>query len=321
MAKHDSVMITDYAWPDVEIERSIVERAGYELLVSPAELTVTDLDDAITTADPAAILTCWAPISAAAIAATTRLRVIARMGVGLDNIDVPAATAAGAWVTNVPDYCTEEVAEHAVALILGLTRGVAAFDRSVRAGAWQPATARLTRLSSRTIGIVGFGRIGRRTAAILSGFGCRVLATSSKHAQDNNIGVEIAPLPTVLAESDVVVIHAPLTDQTRHLIDATALATIKKGAYLINVSRGGLVDTAALIHALHSGHLAGAALDVLEDEPVVDPALLAHPDVIVTPHVAFSSDESLIELRTKAAQEVVRVLGGSPPLNPCNSPD
>ncbi|MEH0580098.1 C-terminal binding protein [Streptomyces canus] len=319
MDRRGVVLLTDRAWPDDEIERRIIEEAGFDLVVGPADPAPKEtIEDLVKTHDPVAIMTCWAQVSSTAIQTPSRLGVVARMGVGLDNIDVAAATERGTLVTNVPDYCVEEVSDHALGLILDWTRGIARYDRDVRAGRWDPAGARLQRLRSKTIGIVGYGRIGRATARKCAALGCRVIVHDP--VVDPSADVEFVSWPELLGVADAVVLHVPLTPATRHLVGAPELAAMRDGALLVNVSRGGLVDTAALVVALDAGRIAGAALDVLEEEPTVDPALLAHPNAVITPHVAFSSDESVEELRTKAAQEVVRVLRGQQPHYPCNTP-
>ncbi|MDR6860830.1 C-terminal binding protein [Variovorax guangxiensis] len=308
-----TVLLTDYAWPDDSIERNIVEAAGMRLVSGPATpLPAEGIEALAREHQPSAILTCWAPVSANAIAAVPELQIVARLGVGLDNIAVDAATQRGIWVTNVPDYCVEEVSDHAVGFALAWTRGLLRFDREVRAGRWDPATARLRRLAALSCGIVGFGRIGRATARKLGAFGCRVLA-HDPHPVNDCDGVESVDLGTLLSRSDVVIVHAPLTAATRHLINRERIALMPPGGLLINVSRGGVVDTDAVIEALGSGQLSAAALDVLESEPDVPAPLRTHPGAMLTPHVAFSSDASLIELRRRAAEEVVRVLRGEAP--------
>jgi D-3-phosphoglycerate dehydrogenase len=315
-----TVLLTDRAWPDDSIERGVLEDAGLRLVIGPSDpASAATIEALVAEHQPAAILTCWAPVSAAAIAKTAPLRVVARMGVGLDNIAVTAATECGVLVTNVPDYCVEEVSDHAVGLVLAWTRGLVAADREVRAGRWNPAGARLRRLSTLTCGVVGFGRIGRATAAKLQALGARVVVTA-RHPPADTGGLPVLGLDELLARSNVVILHAPLTDGTRHLIGARELALMPSGALLVNVSRGGLVDTAAVVASLQAGHLGGAGLDVLEEEPSVPAELLAHPSVVITPHIAFSSDASLAELRRTAAQEVVRVLHGESPRHPCNRP-
>lgn len=314
-----TVLLTDYAWPDDSIERGLIEGAGMRLISGPATPSSAEVIEALALEhQPAAIMTCWAPVSANAIAASAGLKIVARLGVGLDNIAVDAATRRGIWVTNVPDYCVEEVSDHAVGFALAWTRGIALFDRDVRAGRWNPAGAKLRRLSELTCGIIGFGRIGRATARKLAAFGCRLLAfdpymTGESDAQP--VGLE-----ALLSQSDVVVVHAPLTDATRHLVNRERIALMRPGSLLINVSRGGVVDTEAVIEALEGGRISGVALDVLETEPDVPPRLLAQPGAIITPHVAFSSDASLRELRRRTAEEVVRVLSGQDPQQPRNSP-
>lgn len=316
----DTVLLTDYAWPDDSIERRIVEAAGFRLVSGPpAPAPAETIEALVREYRPAAILTCWAQVSAAAISAAPALKIVARLGVGLDNIAVETATSAGAWVTNVPDYCVEEVSDHAVAFALAWTRGIALFDREVRAGRWDPAGARLRRLSTLTCGIVGIGRIGCATARKLAAFGCPVLAHAPRTPADT-AGAQLVELDTLLAQSDIVVLHVPLNASTRHLIDRDSLMRMKPGALLINLSRGAVVNTEALIEALDNGRLAGAALDVLESEPEVPEALRTHPNVLFTPHVAFSSDASLAELRRRAAEEVVRVLRNEPPHHACNRP-
>lgn len=316
-----TVLLTDHAWPDDAVERSVIEGAGFTLVTGPADPASPEaIEDLVARHRPAAVLTCWAPVSAGAIAAAPGLAIVARLGVGLDNIAVETATEHGAWVTNVPDYCVEEVSDHALGMVLAWTRGLAALDREVRAGRWNPAGARLRRLSELTCGVVGYGRIGRATVRKLRAFGCRVLASDPHPPADEADGPAMVSLDELLRRSDVVILHAPLIEGTRHLVGSDQLALMPRGGLLVNVSRGGLVDSAAVLDALESGQLGGAALDVLESEPQVPAGLSAHPGVLLTPHVAFSSDASVTELRRRAAEEVVRVLRGQPPLHACNRP-
>ncbi len=313
-----NVLITDYAWPDLDIERRIIEGAGLSLAAGPSSpASAQTIGALVEKHQPEAILTNWAPVDAAAIRASPPLRMVGRLGVGLDNIAVAECTTRGVWVTNVPDYCFEEVSDHAVGMVLAWTRGLAEFDRAVRAGHWNPESARLRRLATLTCGIVGFGRTGRATARKLAAFRCRILV-SARHPAIDAPHVDFVNLAQLVRESDVIILHLPLDASTRHLIDRARLQSMRPGVALVNVSRGGLIDTHALIEALESGQVGAAMLDVLETEPKVPPALLALPNVIVTPHVAFSSDASLEELRRRAAEEVVRVLAGEIPLNPCN---
>jgi D-3-phosphoglycerate dehydrogenase len=316
-----SVLLTDFAWPDDSVERQIIESAGFKLVSGPAKpSSAEEIEALVKQHQPSAILTCWAPVSAQAIAASEQLQIVARLGVGLDNIAVDAATQRGLWVTNVPDYCVEEVSDHAVGFAIAWTRGLVRFDRDVKNGSWNPASAKLRRLRNLTCGIVGYGRIGRRTAQKLSAFNTRVLAYDPYPPKEES-QVEFVTLDQLLSQSDIVIVHAPLTEGTHHLINRSNLATVKHGALLINVSRGGVVDSDALIDALQSGRLDGVGLDVLESEPDVPAALLDHPGVMLTPHVAFSSDASLLELRRRASEEVVRVLKGEAPEQARNKPN
>ncbi len=315
-----TVLETDYAWPDIEIERAVIEGAGHRLVHGPSEASPPEeIERLVAEHDPAAIMTCWAQVSAAAVESPATLHIVQRIGVGLDNIAVEAATARGAWVANVPDYCVEEVSDHAIALALGWFRGIVAFDRAVKHGTWDPAAAALRRGATMTAGILGLGRIGRATARKLAGLGMTVIA--------HDIAPPADPAPARLVsrealcrEADIMIIHLPLTPDTHHLVDSAFLGALKPGAFLINVSRGPVVDSEALIAALDTGSLAGAGLDVVEGEPNPPAALVARDDVIVTPHVAFSSDASLAELRRRASEEVVRVLAGERPHHPCNLP-
>ncbi|KAA0997866.1 C-terminal binding protein [Paraburkholderia panacisoli] len=315
-----TVLLTDYAWPDDAIERRVIESAGFQLITGPASpASESEIDALVEQHQPDAIMTCWAKVSSAAIRASAGIKVVARLGVGLDNIAVQTATERGIWVTNVPDYCVAEVSDHAVGFALAWTRGLISFDREVRSGRWNPAGANLKRLADMTCGIIGYGRIGHATASKLNAFGCRVLSHTLYPPADIP-NVQFVGLEDLMSESDIVIVHAPLTDSTFHLINRSSLALMKPGGLLINVSRGGIVDTDAVVEALQTGQLSGAALDVLEMEPNVPEALLSTGGAMLTPHVAFSSDASLAELRRRAAEEVVRVLAGGLPEHPCNQP-
>ena len=314
----ETVLLTDHAWPDDSIERTIVEAAGMKLVSGPAApATAKEIEALVIAHQPAGIMTCWAEVSTGSIAASRSLKNVARLGVGLDNIAVQAATERGIWVTNVPDYCVEEVSDHAVGFALAWTRGLIQFDRDVRAGQWNPAGAKLRRLANLTCGIVGFGRIGRATARKLAVFGCRLVAHDPV-LQGTAEGIPCVDLDTLLRQCDIVVVHAPLLPSTHHLINRERLALMPRGGLLINVSRGGVVDSSAVTQALQSGQLSAVGLDVLESEPEVPAALMAQAGAMLTPHVAFSSDASLVELRRRAAEEVIRVLQGHAPKEPRN---
>jgi len=321
--------MTDHPWVEVEIETAAFVAAGFELVAGPIQTPDAKwVEDMVDRHDPVAIMTCWAQVSAAAIQRPTSLGIVARMGVGLDNIDVSAATRRGAWVTNVPDYCVEDVSDHAVALMLSLWRGINVMDRNVKAGQWNPADARLERVSGKTIGIVGYGKTGSATARRMTqGFGCKVLVISPSLLRQHAVGTQladrsvVADLATIQQNADAIVFHAPLTPQTSHLANDAFFAALARRPLLINVSRGGLVDNDSLIRALDAGKLAAAGLDVIEGEPAPPTSVTLRSDVIATPHVAFSSHASLLELRQRCTQEVLRVLRGEAPQYPCNHPD
>ena len=268
------------------------------------------------------VLVTYAKITGEVIGALRRCRVIGRMGIGTDNIDIEAATRAGIVVTYVPDYCIDEVADHAMAMLLALARKVVHGDRLVQGGRWEmPAVVPLRRLRGRTLGLVGFGKIARNLATRAPAFGLRVLAFDP-YGSDQAFaasGVERVTLEQLLERADFVSIHAPLTADTHHLINADAFARMKSDAVLINTARGPLVDVEALAAALDAGEIAGAALDVMPQEPPPpDSPLLGRDNVIITPHTAFYSEESLLELQTKAAEDVARVLAGEAPRYPVN---
>ena len=311
----ETVAVTDHVFADLDVERELIEGAGYAFRFDGNARTPDEVR--IVTAGAVGVLNCYAPMPEEVIDALDGCRVIARYGIGLDTVDLPAATAKGIVVTNVPDYCIDEVSDHALALILSLARGVVRLDRSVRTGAWAPREAKpLHRIPGRTLGLVGFGRIAKRLAAKAGALGFRVTAMDPYVTADamRAEGVEERDLLRLLAESDVISLHAPLTGENRHLIGESELALMKPGAILVNTSRGPLIDTDALRTALTAGTLGGAALDVLEIEPP-DPEdpLLTHPAVVITPHAAFYSEESLVELQRKAAEQVVAALAGRRP--------
>ena len=316
------VVVTDHVFRELETERALLSEVGHELRFDGNAASVDEVRRAVVGAD--AVLNCYAPMPAEVIGSLDRCRVIARYGIGVDTIDLAAATARGILVTNVPDYCIDEVSDHALALILSLTRRVARLDRSVRAASWDVAVASpMHRLRGRKLGLVGFGRIARALAVKAAAVGFVVLA-ADPYIDDDVIraaGVQPRHLDALLEEADVVSIHAPLTDESRHLIDAEAIARMPRGAFLVNTSRGPLVDTDALRAALIEGRLGGVGLDVLEHEPPdMDDPLLSHPDAIITPHVAFASEESILELRQKAVQQVIAALAGESPPYALNAP-
>lgn len=309
------VCLADPYWEDHSLEREVVEGAGYRYLAGPTRsrtepaMTASDVLDVVAGRPVSGLLTSIAEISEDVLRACPELRVVTRIGTGVDNIDVEAADRLGVVVGNVPDWCVEEVSDHAVAMVLNWARALIPSAAAMREGGPEPDGLRRRRMTSLTCGLIGYGRIGQATARKLKGLGARVLVNRRRPAGQGATGeVSVVSLPELLSNSDVVILLAPLTEETKHMIDAERLALMRRGALLVNVGRGGLVDTASLAAALHSGHLGAAALDVWEGEPIVPSELLGHESVVLTPHVAHSSDMSLAQARRSAAVNVVRVL-------------
>jgi D-3-phosphoglycerate dehydrogenase / 2-oxoglutarate reductase len=266
-------------------------------------------------------LISFAPVTAADLERLPALRVVAAPSVGYDHVDVEAAARRGVWVCNVPDYCVDEMADHALALLLALVRGVVELDRSVGDGRWEhDAAGPLLRASDVRLGMVGFGRIGRALAARARALGMEVSAHDPL-VPDEEIaaeGIRPAALTELLEWSSAISVHVPLTDDTRGLIGAAELALLPNGAFVVNVSRGGLVDVDALLAALESGRLGGAALDVLDVEPP-ERAPRA-PRLIVTPHAGWYSERAHEEAHLRAAASVLDVMEGRLPRNAVNEP-
>jgi D-3-phosphoglycerate dehydrogenase len=250
--------------------------------------------------------------------------VISRYGVGVDNIAVDVATERGIPVTNVPVYCVDEVAEHAIALMLTLARRTATYDASVRAGEWRiEAGMPLRRIAGSVLGVVGFGHIGRAVVSRALGLGMRVLVCdhSSPMSEIQAAGAESTDLDSLLVASDAVTLHVPLTPATRRLLDGERLARMKPGAFLVNCARGAIVDLDALAAALADGRLAGAGIDVFDPERLpADHPLLALRNTVLTPHVAFYSEESIADLQRMATENVIAVLRGDQPSSVVNPP-
>jgi len=308
------VVLTDQVFPTVDVEREILGRAGETLDILTDSSPETIRAEA---ADTDAILTTYAPIDAETISALQRCKVIARYGIGVDNIDLEAARAAGITVTNVPDYCVEEVADHTVALLLAVWRKIVTGNEVVRKGGWGIAELRpVRRLRGRQLGMIGFGHIGRAVASRATTFGLelRVFDPYIDDSALSDTGVtRIKDLDELLSSSDIVTIHAPLTSGTGGLIDTEAIDKMKDGAVLVNTSRGPIVDTSAVAAALSRGKLSGAGLDVFDEEPPDATTLQSLETLVVTPHAAFYSDEAIAESQTKAATSIVTVLGGDEP--------
>ena len=314
------VLITDVPWPDLDVERSVLEPAGAEVVRSSAT-SPEELADEVRGFD--ALGAHWAKITAEVLRAGGAdrgepLKLVARFGTGCDNIDLPAADTAGVPVTRLPDYCVGEVADHALALLLAVWRDVPGSAQSVARGGWDPDRgSSLRRLAGNTLGLVGFGRTAAAVRERAAAFGLHALG-HNRTGDDRGTGCEMVSLDELLHSSDIVSLHAPLTEDTRGLCGTAFLSQMKPGAVLLNVARGGLVDPDAVLAALDSGRLAAFAADVWDPEPpgprVEDwHPLLSHPSTLVTPHTAFASRESVRELRTRAATQLADALRGRRP--------
>jgi D-3-phosphoglycerate dehydrogenase len=326
VVKRLKVVVADYDYGDLDIERGILEPIGAEVVGLQAKRE-EDLIPEI--ADCDAVINQYARVGKTAIGAMTRCKVIARYGIGVDIVDVEAATKRGIQVTNVQDYCTEEVADHALALWLSLVRKLAAYDRSTHQGVWHWQAARpVFRVRDRVMGIVSFGRIGRAIATRAHAFGVKLIAHDPYAAGDDMArqGVEPVSKDELLERSDYIVMQAPMTPETRHFLSVREFARIKPGVIIVNTGRGPTIDNRALYDALVDGRVAGVGLDDPEEEPAkradwtpADNPIFTLPNVIVTPHVAYYSEESILLARQTAAGEVARVLTGKAPRFPVNA--
>jgi D-3-phosphoglycerate dehydrogenase / 2-oxoglutarate reductase len=314
------IAITDSPFHSLDPAKAALGRVDpeYRMAKSPSA------DDILAVArDADAVLVTYAKLPGELLRQFTRCRAIGRFGLGVDNIDLPAAKALGIAVNYVPDYCLREVSDHAMALLLALARKVTFANKLVQSGRWEvPPIVPLRRLEGQVLGLVGFGNIPRALAPKAKALGLKVLAHDPYAAKDAMAaaGVEGVSFDHVLARSDFISVHAPLSAATRGMMNADAFAKMKKGAFLINTARGPLIDEAALVAALDSGHLGGAALDVVTEEPLAKhSALLGRDNVILTPHTAFYSVEALEELQTKCASDVARVLSGERAIYPISA--
>jgi len=314
------IAVTDSPFPSLDPAKKALARLAPEFRMANSP----SADDILAVArDADAILVTYAKLPGELLRQLTRCKAIGRFGLGVDNIDLPAAKALGIAVNYVPDYCLREVSDHAMALLLALARKVTFANKLVQSGRWEvPPIVPLRRLEGQVLGLVGFGNIPRTLAPKAKAFGFKVL-THDPYVKADVLaaaGVEGVSLDDLLARADFISVHAPLMPATRGLMNAAAFARMKKGAYLINTARGPLVDEAALVAALDAGHLGGAALDVVTTEPLAkDSPLLGRDNVILTPHTGFYSVEALEELQTKCASDVARVLSGEKAIYPISA--
>jgi D-3-phosphoglycerate dehydrogenase len=311
------IAVTDSPFPSLDPAKAALARLQPELRMAKS----TSAEDILAVArDADAVMVTYAKLPGDLLRQLKRCKVIGRFGLGVDNIDILAAAQLGITVTYVPDYCMHEVSDHAMALLLALVRKIPLSNKLVQAGRWEmPAVVPIHRLDGRVLGLVGFGNIPRALAPKAKAFGLKVVTHDPFVSADalRMTGVEGVSFDRLLEISDYVSIHAPLNDKTRGLFNADNFRKMKKGALLVNTARGPLVDEQALIQALDSGHLGGAALDVVAAEPLAkDSKLLGRDNVILTPHTGFYSVEALNELQTKCATDVARVLSGEKPIYP-----
>ena len=318
MAGKAKVVLTDYVWESLEVEKNTL--AGLAELV--ALKTKTPAEFLPQAEDCDALLNTYAgPITAEVMARMPKCRIIARYGIGVDTIDLDAATKAGIIVTNNPTYCIEEVAEHTMALLLACARKVAFYDRLVRGGRWEvPPGKPMFRLAGSTLGLVGFGNIARQVAKRAASFEMRVLF-ADPHVREGQFDApgRKAEIAALLGAADFVSLHPPLIPETRRMIDDAALSAMKPTAFLINCARGPIVYTDALVRALDRKTIAGCALDTTDPEPLPDPhPLRGRDNAIINPHVAWYSEAAMVGLQAGAPGEVRRVLSGEWPVNVVN---
>lgn len=304
------VLITDNDLGDGVIEKSLLqEHLSADVVIANCKVE-EDVIKSLSEFNPDAVIVQWAPISAKAISYMTKVRIISRIGIGLDMIDVDAATRAGISVKNVPHYCTEEVATHAASLGLALWRKLSQLDSEMRFGKWAAVSHAnsIKKISQSTIGLIGTGRIGSLVGKYFAGFDARVIFFDPYAKVHEFESVELEKLA---AESDLISLHCPLTSETKYLIGDDFLTATKKSPVLVNTSRGGLIDPVAVDKALRNGVLSGAGLDVFEVEPLpMDSILRSSPNTILTPHASWCSTQALPELRKEAVMNIINFYNG-----------
>jgi D-3-phosphoglycerate dehydrogenase len=314
------IAVTDSVFPSLDPAKAALSKLNPTYRMSKS----VNADDILAVAkDADAILVTYAKLTRDILTQLTRCKAIGRFGLGVDNIDLVAAREKGIAVNYVPDYCIREVSDHAMALLLALIRKIPLSNKLVQGGRWEmPAVVPIRRIEGTVLGLVGFGHIPRLVAPKAQAFGMKVIAFDPFAKPDvfKAARVESVDFDTLLNKSDYVSVHAPLTPQTRGMMNAAVFAKMKKGAYIVNTARGPLIDEPALLAALDSGQVGGAGLDVVAAEPLAkDSPLLGRDNVIISPHTAFYSIEALEELQTKCASDVARVLGGGKAVYPISA--
>ncbi|MFB9276245.1 C-terminal binding protein [Cohnella cellulosilytica] len=305
--------VTDFGFPDLEQEKRLLQPLGFAFAEGQCK---TASEVAALCRDADAVLTQWAPVTAEAIESFEKCRVIVRYGIGVDNVDLEAARRKNIPVVNVPDYAIEEVADHTLSLMLAIVRKIPQVAQRVRDGIWEISPCRpMIGLQDKTIGLAGFGNIARAVLKRAAAFGLKAIAYDPYVDESVFAGLaaEKVDWETLLARSDILSVHMPLTPATKRILNADAFDRMKPASFLVNTSRGGTVDTGALIEALRDGRIAGAAVDVLEQEPIApDSPLLKMDNCIVTSHCAWYSESSLLRLQEYAALEIKRLFSGEP---------
>jgi C-terminal binding protein len=322
MTDRFTVLIADFL-DETSIESAILDDIARIIMARATD--ETELGDYLPQADAILLFHDISIVGDASFSRAPRCRCVVRAGVGYNNVDVEAATRHGVIVCNVPDYGTEEVADHAIMFLLAIVRRLVSSHEAIRAGTWDYRTAvGAPRLRGKTFGVVGCGRIGTATALRAKSLGLDVVFYDPylRQGMDKALGIRrVYQLEDLLEQSHFVSLHSYLDATNKHMINARTIARMRPGAVLINTARGPLVDESALLHGLDSGQIAAAGLDVVETEPLENDRLRLHPNILLTPHTAFYSVEGYNELRTKTAQEVRRILLGEQPRNPVNAPN
>ncbi|MBN1523150.1 MAG: C-terminal binding protein [Spirochaetales bacterium] len=314
------IVILDSVFPDHDIERKILIDAGCNVVTANPEC---DAEIRRLTFDADGVIVNMHPLSAETILNMEHCAVISRYGTGFDNVDVQAADDRKIWVANVPDYCIEETSDHAIALILSCTRNIALKDRLVRAGNWKlEQKIESTRIAGKTLGIIGFGKIGQAVCRKMSGWNLSRILVSDPWQDERVIsecGASAVSLEELCMKSDIITLHVPLTDQSKYLVSRKEISVMKHNAIIVNTSRGKIIDETALVTALKNNRIAGAGIDVFEQEPLpADCGLKALDNTVLTDHTAYHSGESVIELKTLAALNVVETFKEGKPLYPVN---
>jgi D-3-phosphoglycerate dehydrogenase / 2-oxoglutarate reductase len=308
------IVYSDHVFPNLDMEIEMFAEVNGEVV--DGEAIDAPLEDLVKDAD--ALVVMYHPVDAALISEMSKVKIINRSGIGFDIVDLKAATKKGIFVTNIPDYCISEVADHAMALMLAMQRKIVFYNERMKSGEWGLNEGwTMHRLDGQTLGLLAFGNIARAVCKRALAFGMKVI-TFDPYLTDQQItsgGAEpVHDLEELLTRLDVLSVHTPLTPETRGMIGRKQLAMMKRGSFVINVARGGIIDEAALLDALDEGHIQGAGVDVFTQEPLKpDNPLMRHPLVLSTPHAAWNSAESEIERRRKSVEDVIRVLKGEVP--------